>query len=229
MISFAALAAAAATITIGGTGTAALVMNAPPTAVDAGTELTAKAHANLDAAEQAHQRALAALATATDKGKSEAYSQIEVGKGRLDQAGSDMRSAVETGSQTAKDAVSAFTQKSVQLMNSLVVTGSATANASVNAGTGTAKAAQARVEAARTAAAAQRAAAQKAVAQAKADASGRIAKAATSRTSVTPGVSHSGSGTQASADAQSSTSTSAEPAGASGSAAGQFGVSVGQG
>lgn len=134
MFSISSLAAAAIAVALGGTGTAAVVMNSPPASIDAGAEITAKANADLAAAEQAQHKAIALLADTSADAQAEAQAQVELASTRLDEASTSMKAAVETGSKAAVDAFGEFTDKSIRLVGNLTTTASVTANASLKAG-----------------------------------------------------------------------------------------------
>lgn len=228
MISLTSLAAAAAALAIGGTGSAALVMNAPPTVkTDVATTLTAKANADLSAAEAAHQRAIAALSSATAEGRAEAKAQIEAGTASLEKASAEMKTAVNTGSKVAVDAFADFTRKSVRLVNALSGTASATVTASVQAGGNLVKAVDTQIATARTVATAQGTAAVQALTQVKNDLPATITGAVQATGSVTPSVPEVPTSAQVNAGGKSSTSVSGLPVGVVSSTNGQLGINLG--
>lgn len=227
MISLASLAAAAAALAIGGTGSAALVMAAPPTKADVAASITARAHADLSAAEEAHKLAVAALSKATAEGKAEAKAQIEAGTASLEKASMEMKTAVNTGSKVAVDAFAEFTRKSVRLVNALSGTASATVTASVQAGGNVVKAVDTQIATARGIATAQGTAAVAALTQVKADLPLAITGLVQSTTTVSPAVPEVPARAQVNAGAQSSTSVAGLPLGVVSSTTGQLGVNLG--
>ena len=221
MISLTSIAAAAAAIAIGGTGSAALLMNAPPTKADVAVNMTAAASADLSGAEQAQQDAIAALRSGTAEGKAEAAAQIKLATERLEKASDEMKTAVNTGSKTAIDALNEFTTKSVRLINSLAVTASSTANASVKTGSDLLKAVETQITTARGVATANGTAAVQVLSQAKADLPRTISGALGS-------VPQAPAGVQVSVSGQSSSSVNGLPAGVTSSTGGQVGLAVGR-
>lgn len=213
MFSLAQIAAAAAALVIGGTGSAALVSNAPPSQADVAATMTAKANADLTAAEKAQQLAIDALSSATAEGKAEAEAQIEAGSASLEKASAEMKAAVETGSKAAVNAFSEFTRKSVLLVNGLATTASASANASVKAGSDLVKAVDHQLETARGVATAQGNAAVAALSQAKAELPATIGGTLGSDTGVTVSGAAPSSSVSANvkADVQSPTGVSSLP------------------
>ena len=224
MISLTSIAAAAAALALGGTGSAALVMNAPPTHTDAATTLTAKANADLGAAEHAQQLAIAALSDTTAEGKAEAQTQIELATARLEQASADMKAAVNSGSKAAIDAFTEFSGKSVRLVNSLATTASSTANGSVKVGTDLVRAVDTQIGTARGVASAQGTAAVQALTQVRSELPGIIGGATGTVSSAVPSSSAS-----VSTNVEASTSATGSPAGLGlvSATAGQVGVLLG--
>lgn len=149
MFSLTSIAATALAVALGGTGTAAVVMNSPPAATDTGAEITAKANADLEAAEVAQRKAISLLSSATAEGKAEAQAQVELASTRLQAASTSMKAAVDTGSEAAVNAFAEFTDKSMRLVGSLANTASATANASIKASTDIVRAVDTQISTAR--------------------------------------------------------------------------------
>jgi hypothetical protein len=189
MLSIAHLAAAAtAALAIGGTGSAALVMNAPPSKAEVATELTVKASADLSGAEKAHQLAVDALSSATAEGKAEAQAQLDVATARLEKASDQMEAAVKTGSKVALDALSQFTATSVRLVNAIATTTSATAQSTIKTGTGLINAVDTQLATARGIATSQGTAAVQALSQVRSELPKTIAGLVEVGTSATPSV-----------------------------------------
>jgi hypothetical protein len=79
----------------------------PARTIDAGAEITAKANADLRAADVAQQKAIALLSDTSAEPKAETPGprpQVELASTRLNEASTSMKAAVETGSKAAVDA-----------------------------------------------------------------------------------------------------------------------------
>lgn len=225
MFSLTSLAAAAVAVVLGGTGTAAVVMNSPP-AVDAGADITAKANADLRAAEAAQQRAIALLSDTTAEGKAEAKAQLELATTRLENASTSMKAAVETGSKAAVNGLGDFTNKSIRLVGSLATTASATANASVKAGSDIVRAVDTQISTARGVVAAQGDAVLAALTQTRAQLPASISASVDSTGTVTPAAPAASTSVSASGSVNGTTSTSGA-AGLVGSATGSVSALLG--
>lgn len=217
MFSISSIAAAAVAVALGGTGTAAVVMNSPPASVDAGTEITARANADLRAAEQAQQRAIALLSDTSADAQAEAQAQVELASTRLDEASTSMKAAVETGSKAAVDAFGEFTDKSIRLVGNLTNTAKVTANASVKAGGDIVKAVDTQITTARGVVAAQGDAVLSALTQVRTNLPAAITASVSGggETTVSPAVPSTSTGVSAGGSASGSVNGSASTAPAS--------------
>lgn len=205
--------ATAAAIVIGGTGSAAVVMGSGTTSAEAAAQATAKANADLSAAEEAHQQAIAALASTDAESKAKAEALIEASSVKLEQASAGIKAAVDAGSETAVNGIANFTRQSVRLVNGLAASASATADASAKTGARLTKAVEHQVAAARAVATAEGTAALKTLTE-------------TSVAAPQPSVPDTSGNAEVSAGAQSNTTASAPPGNAQNSTAGQLGVNV---
>ena len=229
MFSISSLAAAAVAVALGGTGTAAVVMNSPPVGVDAGAEITAKAHADLRAAEQAQQKAITLLSDTSAEAKAEAQAQVELASTRLEQASTSMKAAVETGSKAAVDAFGEFTNKSIRLVGHLTTTATVTANASVKAGGDIVKAVDTQITTARGVVAAQGDAVLSALTQVRTNLPVAITASVSGsgETTVTPAVPSTSAGVSASGSVNGSASTTPASANLVGSVTGSVSALLG--
>ena len=213
MFSLTSIAATAIAVALGGTGTAAVVMNSPPATVDAGVEITAKANADLRAAEVAQQKAIALLSETTAEGKAEAQAQVELATTRLESASTSMKAAVDTGSKVAVNAFADFTDKSMRLVGSLANTASATANASIKASTDIVRAVDTQISTARGVLTSQGDAVLSALTQVRAELPTSITSSVSGsgQATITPAVPSASAGLSASGSVSGSASTAVAP------------------
>ena len=215
MFNLTSIAATALAVALGGTGTAAVVMNSPPATLDAGAEITATANADLRAAEVAQQKAIALLSETTAESKVEAQAQVELATTRLEAASTSMKAAVDTGSKAAIDAFAAFTDKSMRLVGSLANTASATANASIKASTDIVRAVDTQISTARGVVTSQGSAVLSALTQVRADLPTSITSSVSGggQATITPAVPSASAGLSASGSVNGSASTPISPLG----------------
>ncbi len=216
MFGFTRIAIAAAALATAGSGSAAVLAcnPPPPSQVDAAARLSAKADAELSAAQQAHDKAVTALSSTDASVKAQAKGLLETSATKLDDASVSMKAAVDAGSKTAVDGIATFTSQTTKLVNSLAITAGATANASVNTGTHLVSAVDTQLAAARTVATTSGAAAVKALTSTKVS----LPQPSVPQPQLTA---------QISGDARSDTNVSAPATSAASSLTGNLGIKLG--
>lgn len=206
-----------------GTGSAVVASNALPAKTGAAVDLSARANADLSAAQEAHDQAVAALTTggaeASTEASADAGALVETSTVKLEQASAGMKAAVNAGSKTAIDGIASFTQQSTKLVNSLAATAAVTTDASVQTSARLVKAVDDQLSAARSVANTQGSAAVKALSETK------LTLPQLSLPQPSPQTS---ANAQVSAGAQSNTTASGPPGNVSGSATGKLGVLLGR-